>query len=281
MNPVTLNEIYALDSARDWAVGHFNIHNHEFTRAILDAAQAEQAPVILAIGEGSIEYMGLKPLFVAAKAMAADYDIPVAIHLDHGKNVDLVKQAVDLGFSSVMFDGSSLPYDENVRLTCQVVEMAHAAGASAEGEIGGLPPTLEEVSKDALTRPNEAVSFYEDTKVDALAVSLGSVHGIKSQCASLDCALVEDLASKIACPLVLHGASGVLDDDVRKAVKAGIQKINVNTGLKVAMKRELTRIFADENTDLLADLRGGMECVRNVVRAKIRLFGSNGKAVKA
>ncbi len=263
----------------DWAVGHFNVHNHEFMRAVIDAAEAEQAPAILAIGMLSIKYMGLAPLFAAARNMATSSPVPLAIHLDHARDLATVKQALELGFTSVMFDGSYLSYEENVAQTRKVVTMAHAAGATAEGEIGILPPSMEQMDATTFTRPEQAAEFADTTGVDFLAVSLGSVHGMQTKGATLDLDLLSRLNESLRCPMVLHGASGVIDTDIRAAIGCGIRKVNVNTELKIAFKNRLRAAMAtDEPIDLLTDLREGMDAVREACRNRIRTFGSNGEA---
>jgi len=279
MSIVNTNQLFPEDHDSNWAVGHFNVHNHEFIRAVIEATEIERAPAILAIGMGSIKYMGMSSLVSAARDMAEQSETPLAIHLDHARELDTVKEALDLGFTSVMIDGSSRPYGENVQITRQVVEMAHTAGASAEGEIGVLPPDLTDINKKLFTSPKTAVQFARDTGVDFLAVSVGSVHGMQTQGASLDIALLSQLNDELDCPMVLHGASGVIDHDIQEAISNGVRKINVNTHLKVVFKRFLIESYQlDQSKDFLVDLRGGINCVRDAVQERIQVFGATGKA---
>jgi len=278
MNPCNLNGL-GVTREDSWAVGHFNIHNQEFIRSVVRAAEQERSPAILAVGMMSIKYMGLAPLISSCQLIAKETDVPVAVHLDHARDLDIVRQALDLGINSVMFDGSSFGYEENVEKTTEVVRMAHDCGATAEGEIGIVPHGTDTVSEDDMTDPARAVEFAERTGVDYLAVSLGSVHGMKTAGTSLNQDLLKSLHEQIKVPLVLHGASGVVDDHLKAAVENGIRKINVNTGLKVVLKDFLSSRLIDEaDADLLEDLDAGMDAVAEAVAGKMRLFGSSNKA---
>lgn len=278
MNPCNLNQL-GVTRETPWAVGHFNIHNLEFVRAVVRAAEAERSPAILAVGMMSIKYMGLAPLIQACQTISRETDVPVAIHLDHAREVDVVREALDLGINSVMFDGSALSYAENVEKTTEVVKMARDCGATAEGEVGIVPHGDARVSAADMTDPARAVEFAERTGVDYLAVSLGSVHGMKTAGASLNQDLLQELHRQIPAPLVLHGASGVVDAHIQAAVANGIRKINVNTGLKVVLKDYLSgQLTTSPDSDLLEDFEGGMTAVTASVAKRMRLFGSSGKA---
>jgi len=278
MNPCNLNQL-GVSSKTPWAVGHFNIHNMEFIRPVVRAAEQEKSPAILAVGMLSVKYMGLEPLITACQIIAKETNVPIAIHLDHARDLNTVRQALDLGINSVMFDGSSLGYEENVEKTTQVVQMAHASGATAEGEIGIVPHGDITVSKDDMTDPAKAVEFAARTGVDFLAVSLGSVHGMKTAGTSLNQELLQELYKQIPAPLVLHGASGVVDAHIKDAVANGIRKINVNTGLKVVLKDFLSSRFKNNpESDLLDDLDLGMNRVTESIARRMRLFGSSNKA---
>lgn len=278
MNPCNLNQL-GITREAPWAVGHFNIHNQEFIRAVVQAAESERSPAILAVGMMSVKYMGLQPLISACQSISRETEVPIAVHLDHARDLDTVKQALELGINSVMFDGSSLGFEENVEKTTKVVEMAHDCGATAEGEIGIVPHGTASVSQAEMTDPALAVEFAERTGVDFLAVSLGSVHGMKSAGTSLDQNLLQRLHEQIPVPMVLHGASGVIDDQITMAVENGIRKINVNTGLKVVLKSYLSsRLIEQPESDLLEDLEKGIEAVAGSVSARMRLFGSSNRA---
>ncbi len=277
MNPCNLNQL-GINRETPWAVGHFNIHNQEFIRAVVRAAEQERSPAILAVGMMSIKYMGLAPLVSSCQIICRETDVPVAIHLDHARDLGIVKESLDLGINSVMFDGSALSYEENVKKTTEVVKMAHDCGATAEGEIGIVPHGNAKVSDADMTDPARAVEFAERTGVDFLAVSLGSVHGMKSAGTSLNQDLLKTLHQQIAVPLVLHGASGVVNEHILSSVTHGIRKINVNTNLKVVLKDMLSAHLVDSpDSDLLEDLEMGMEAVTESVAERMRLFGSSGK----
>lgn len=278
MNPCNLNQLGVARESK-WAVGHFNIHNQEFIRAVVRAAEQERSPAILAVGMMSIKYMGLAPLITSCQHIARETEVPVAIHLDHARDLDIVRQALELGINSVMFDGSALGFEENIEKTAEVVRMAHDCGATAEGEVGIVPHGTGQVAVEDMTNPELAVEFAERTGVDFLAVSLGSVHGMKSAANALNQELLVKLHEQIQVPLVLHGASGVVDEHLKAAIDNGIRKINVNTGLKVVYKNALTAHFnTSAESDLLADLNVAMEAVTADVVRRMRLFGSSGKA---
>ena len=223
--------------------------------------------------------MGLAPLAAAVHTVAAETDIPLALHLDHGRDLEIVQQALDLGFSSVMFDGSSLPFEENIRVTSEVVRIAHDAGASVEGEVGIVPQpgaTSEEVDP---TDVAQAAEFAERTGVDLLAVSLGSIHGIATGRTTLDQDLLVHLKAAVPVPLVLHGASGVKDSAVAAAVQNGIRKVNVNTGLKYVATREMRRLLSNgSDPDFLDVLDAAVAAITETAAAKMRLFGASGRA---
>ena len=277
MNPCNLNQL-GVTRAAPWAVGHFNIHNQEFIRAVVKAAESERSPAILAVGMMSVKYMGLEPLISACRSISRETSVPVAVHLDHARDLDMVKEALELGINSVMFDGSSLDFEDNVEKTTNVVQMAHEHGATAEGEIGIVPHGTASVSQAEMTDPALAVEFAERTGVDYLAVSLGSVHGMKSAGTSLDQELLQQLHEQVPVPLVLHGASGVIDEQITMAIKNGIRKINVNTGLKVVLKSFLSKRLTEEpDSDLLEDLGQGIDAVSESVAVRMRLFGSSNR----
>ena len=278
MSLVNFNQILPADGAADWAVGAFNVHNLEFIQAVVEAAEMEHAPVALAVAPLSIEFMGLNALGAACLEAARRSRTPVAVHLDHAESVGDVEAALELGFSSVMFDGSNLPLEENIADTRRVVEMAHQAGATAEGEIG-IMSTAGRDGQSRFTEPDEARRMVEETGVDLLAVSIGSVHGMKAQGARLDLELLRQLRKSLKVPMVLHGSSGVVDEDMRSAIRAGIDKVNIGTHLFITFTESLKRSICLEKfndpTDFLSLARRD---VRDQVIGKIRLLGSENKA---
>jgi fructose-bisphosphate aldolase, class II len=275
---VNLKSIFPDPKNVSWAVGAFNVHNMEFIRAVMEAAELERAPVMLAVASVSIEYIGLELLGIAALDAARRATVPVAVHLDHARELDLVKRALDLGFSSVMFDGSALSFEENKDKTCEMVEMAKDFNASTEGEVGIM--SHADLGGTAVqTDPDQAVRFAQETGVDLLAVSVGSVHGMRSQGARLNLDLLKTLEKALPCPTVLHGSSGIVDEDITRAVRVGVGKVNIGTGIKVAFAKGIRETLAkDGETDALKFLRIGTDRGREFVRNKIRLLGSDGKA---
>ncbi len=278
MNPRNLCQL-GVTTEIPWAVGHFNIHNLEFIRAVVRAAEQERSPAILAVGMQSVRYMGLAPLIGACQTVSQETHVPIAIHLDHAKDLEMIRQALDLGINSVMFDGSNLRFDTNVEKTAAVVKMAHAYGATAEGELGIVPHANGQLVSVDMTDPTRAAEFVERTGVDFLAVSLGSIHGMTRPGRSLDQDLLQRLHREVKVPLVLHGASGVVAEQIQKAVVNGVRKINVNTSLKTVLKTFLSAHTPQyPQCDLLEDFNRGMARLTAAAAGYMRLFGSSAKA---
>ncbi|OEF99857.1 fructose-1,6-bisphosphate aldolase, class II [Vulcanibacillus modesticaldus] len=281
---VSMTEMLKKAKEGKYAVGQFNMNNLEFTQAIVEAAVEENSPVILGVSEGALRYMGLEYTVAMAKAAAEKADIPIALHLDHGSSFEVAMKLIGAGFSSVMFDGSHYSYEENVKLTKKVVEAAHAMGVSVEGELGTIGGTEDDVSvaeEDALlANPVEAVQFYKETNVDALAIAVGSAHGVYKGEPKIRFDIIDAVSKEIDIPLVLHGGSGIPDETIKKAISYGIGKINVNTENQIAMTEKIREIFANDSKvyDPRKYLGPAREAIKEVVRDKIRLFGSNGKA---
>jgi fructose-bisphosphate aldolase class II len=228
--------------------------------------------------------MGLDYVVAMARAAADKSDIPVVLHLDHGSSFEVAMKCIKAGFTSVMFDGSHYPLEENIRLTKEVVRAAHAMGVSVEGELGTIGGVEDDLSVDeedaTIAKPEEAIRLYEETGVDALAIAVGTAHGMYKGEPNIRFHIIEEVASKIPVPIVLHGGSGVPDEAIRKSIQAGVGKINVNTENQVAMTNTIKKVFAEKPDvyDPRKYLGPAKEAMKEVVRAKIRLFGSNGKA---
>lgn len=281
---VSMNAFLPQAKKEGFAVGQFNVNNLEFVQAIIEAGKEERSPLIFGASEGAIRYMGLNNVVALAKAAAEEADVPVALHLDHGSSFEVVMKCIRAGFSSVMFDGSHYPFEENIRLTKKVVEAAHAVGVSVEGElgtIGGVEDDLNVSEEDAaLADPDQAIRFWEETKVDAMAIAVGTAHGMYKGEPKIRYDIIEKVASQIEAPIVLHGGSGVPDESIQKAVSLGVGKINVNTENQVAMVK-VVRELLDKNPDMIDPrkyLGPAREAIKETVKAKMRLFGSSGKA---
>lgn len=290
---------------KGYAVPAFNINNLEILRAVLQAALELKSPIILQTSEGAIEYAGMDYLIAMAR-VAAEAKLPVVLHVDHGKNLDTIKQAIKQGYTSVMIDASRLPLAENIAATKKVVAWAKAKDVSVEAEIGAIRGVEDNVSvraKDAfLTNPEEAVVFAKATGCDSLAIAIGTAHGAYKfdGLPRLDLNRLKEIASKVRCPLVLHGASGVredlidlaehhgaklgeargvLDQDIKKAIKLGIAKVNIDTDIRLAFTAGIREAIdaLPRVIDPRKFLSPASLLITEVARQKIKLFGSAGK----
>lgn len=225
---------------RSKAVGAFNVILLEHAEAIVDGAQIAQLPVILQVSENCVQYHNaLKPISLATIAIAESSSIPVSVHLDHATSEELVRQALDLGYDSVMFDGSKLPYSENVAASRRMAILCKSYGATLEVEIGEVGGKDGVHAPGVRTNPLEAKEFAEATGADLLAVAVGSSHAMTTRDATLDFDLILEIARTVEVPLVLHGSSGVNDGDLERAVKAGMSKINIATHLNTIFTQKL------------------------------------------
>ena len=280
---VTSKEILQRALEDHFAVGAFNANNMEQVQAIIEAAQEERAPVILQVSQGAIRYAGLDFAAGLVKIAAAQVDIPVVLHLDHGTSFEQNVLCLRAGFTSLMFDGSKLPYEENVAITRRVCEIAHIAGIPVEAELGRVLKATDNVTPEeveaAMTAPDQAKEFIELTGADSLAVAVGSVHAMKEREATLDIPRIEAIRQKTGVPLVLHGSSGVKHESVVEAIEHGICKVNVATYLNQAFVRGMREGFErhPDEVDPRKYLSISRENVKEAVREKIRLFGSSGR----
>ncbi|MFT6139284.1 MAG: fructose-bisphosphate aldolase class II [Psychromonas sp.] len=269
-----------------YAIGAFTAHNAETIKAILLAAQEEKAPIMIQIGQKAINEMGMKPLrgMVDSLIQHLNITVPICIHLDHSRQFEQCMEAATCDFQSLMFDGSARPFEENIRITKAVAEVAAALGIGSEGEIGKLGGTEDDITvdeKDAMiTTVAEAVTFSERTGIDYLAVSIGTAHGLYKTTPELKLDRLTEIKEAVKKPIVLHGGSGVPDDQVLEAIKRGVAKINVDTELRHGFIRGVQGHWAkNENDFILADvMNSGIAAMKEVVQHKIRLFGSSGKA---
>ncbi|MFJ9944970.1 class II fructose-bisphosphate aldolase [Streptomyces erythrochromogenes] len=256
-----------------YGVGAFNVVQIEHAEAIVAGAERAALPVILQISENTARYHGsLAPIGLASLALARESSIPVAVHLDHAESTDLVREAVELGFTSVMFDASKLPYDANVAATRDITEYCHRADVWVEAELGEVGGKDGAHAPGVRTDPDEARAFAAATAVDALAVAVGSSHAMLSRDANLDFGLIARLRDALDVPLVLHGSSGVDDADLAKAVAAGMTKVNISTHLN----KLFTRTVRDRlrTAPDVADPRTYLGPARDTVAAEVaRLLG--------
>jgi len=281
---VTNAQLLQQAKKQGYAVGAFNANNMEIVQAIIETAEEERAPVILQASQGAIQYAGVDYIAAMVRVAAEKATVPVSLHLDHGLSFEQNVECIRAGFSSVMFDGSKLPLQENITITKRVCEVAHIVGVSVEGELGQIPKSGENVSREQLEKmmanPAETEEFVKKTGVDALAIAVGNVHGMKTQEARIDVPRIEKIRKLTNIPLVLHGASGIPDESVKQAIKAGICKINIDTEIRKAFVRGITAVLKENpgEIDPRKILGKAKTEMKEAVREKIRLFGCNGKA---
>ena len=269
-----------------YAVGAFNTVNIETTRGILDAARAMQSPVILQMTEKSLEYAGGRVLFEMVKHTAEYYypEVPMSIHLDHGKSFEIVERAVEIGFPSVMYDGSRHHYTDNVAVTKKVVEICHAKGVSVQAELGSVPylgemATTGEVNWEPyMTKPEQAQDFFEQTGIDVLAVAIGNAHGFVPERSTPDYERLSMIRERVPVPIVMHGASDWDATRVGEVIRRGVSCFNVDTATRLAFLGQLKRTLTmTEETDLRKVLGGARDAVQQSVSEKMRIFASAGK----
>lgn len=286
---VTLKEILADAREKHYAVPAFDVSNYEMMRCVLETCEEERSPAILMGLSVDLADRGMELLQGMAKAASDCFDIPVCMHFDHATDIEWIKRACDLGFSSVMFDGSVLPFEENAEKTAQVTEYAHARGVSVEAElghvgngaIGGLGETgVDTDPGESLTVASEVAKFVEITDVDALAVAIGTAHGVYKKTPSLRIDRLDEIAAVCDRPLVLHGGSGTPVEQVQTAIRHGITKINIYHDVVAAMNRGIK-----QKTDNLENIttwpiilfEDARKAMKEVIRQKIRTFGSNNR----
>lgn len=284
MDLVGLKEVLEPAAKGGYAVGAFNANNMEIVQAIIEAAAEENSPVIVQASQGAIKYAGLDYIVSLVKAASAGVRVPVVLHLDHGTDYGQVLRCIRYGFSSVMYDGSQLPLEENMAMTRRVVEIAREVGVTVEGELGKIGGTEDDVTVDErdafFTDPAEAERFARETGVDALAVAVGTAHGPYKWEPKLDYPRLRKIRERVDASIVLHGSSGVPDEAIRQAVALGVTKINIDTEIRQAFVRAAVAYMQEnpDNIDPRKMLGPGKEAAKKVIREKMRLFGCSGKA---
>lgn len=265
-----------------YAIGAFNVENMEMIKAVIAAAEELQAPVILQTTPSTVKYGGLKTYYAIVKAEAEKASVPVALHLDHGSSFDLAVQGIREGYTSIMIDGSGESFEDNIELTKRVVDVAKPNNISVEaelGKVGGKEDDLE-VEADVNTDPAEAKEFVERTGVTSLAIAIGTAHGVYSGTPVLDKERVSEIKEVVDIPLVLHGASGLDEKDVKECIQRGICKVNFATELRVAYTDAMKRAFKEdpEAFDPKVFGKASMNEVTKLVKKLIKICGSDGKA---
>ena len=274
MNMITLSDVIEYSEKNNVGIGMFNIVNLEFAKAIFDAAQETKVPAMLGVPERFFlqEFYDVESMAAACRAFAKQGDTPVALHLDHGKSFDGVMRALKAGFSSVMFDGSLLDYEDNIAQTKEIVKIAHAMGVSVEGELGYVGSSgKDEIIEDGFTSPDQAMDFAERTGVDALAVAIGNQHGVYKGEPRLDFERLAAIKSKVKCGIVLHGGTGISEHDFVKVIDYGVSKVNIYTAMDVAAKKLNNEEFGNFAT-YLDYTKALTQIVKEVVKDHILLF---------
>ena len=302
---VTLKQILSKANKKNYAVGAFNVNNLEFIQAVVKAAELEKSPAIIQTSEGAIKYAGMDNLVSMVRNVAGKAKVPIALHLDHGKDMNVIKKCIKNGYTSVMIDGSKLKFNENIKVTKKVVALAKKKGVSVEGEIGTIGGVEDNArSKNIiLSNVDDAYKFAKLTKVDALAIAIGTSHGaykFKGK-SKLDFNRLKEIKKKVKTPLVLHGSSsvykeivkkaekygakigkavGVSDSDVKKAVKYGINKLNIDTDLRLTFDANVRQVLKKKprEFDPRKILGPAREAITEIVRHKMKILGSSGKA---
>ncbi|MBQ4093226.1 MAG: class II fructose-bisphosphate aldolase [Firmicutes bacterium] len=262
-----------------YAVGAFNVENMEMIKAVIAAAEELRAPVMLQTTPSTVKYGSLETFAAMAAAEAKKATVPVCLHLDHGNSAELAAAAIKAGYTSVMIDGSHLDFETNIAMTQEVVRLAKAAGIPVEaelGKVGGKEDDLE-ADADANTDPLEAKEFVRRTGISSLAIAIGTAHGFYAHTPVLDKGRVSEIKETVSVPLVLHGASGISDEDVKECVERGICKVNFATELRVAYTDAIKKLLAEkpETFDPKKLGTAGMEAVKNLVKERMLVCGCN------
>ncbi len=267
-----------------YAVGAFNCNNMEIVQAIVAAADIEKSPVIIQASQGAIKYAGIDYITGLTKLAAESVKVPVALHLDHGTSFEQCIDCIRSGFSSVMIDGSKHNLEDNIALTLRVIEIARLFGVSVEGELGKIGGTEDDIvvsEREAFfTDPIDAERFCSETGVDALAVAIGTAHGLYKGVPKLDFDRLKEIKKRVSTPLVLHGSSGVPGEAIREAISHGVAKVNIDTNIREAFTEAARKVVIEnpKEIDPRKMLGPAREAAIEVIREKIRIFGSNGKA---
>ncbi|WP_026875037.1 ketose-bisphosphate aldolase [Jiangella gansuensis] len=277
-------ELLSVAHENNFAVPAFNISDYAMLNGVVEISEEKDAPLIIAIHPDELRHTGVD-IMESIIARSHRASVPVAVHFDHGATFEQILLAIQTGFTSVMIDGSMLPFAENVAITRKVVEAAHAVGVSVEGELGTIGRTDDEAEDGAAsiiyTEPDDAVTFVADTGVDSLAIAIGTSHGIypAHMKPELKLDLLQRITAKVSLPLVLHGGSGNPDDEIGQSVKLGINKINISSDIKVAYHQKMREVLADTSLREPNSIQPPcIEAMKVVAAHKIDLFDAAGKA---
>ncbi|MGT2666841.1 class II fructose-bisphosphate aldolase [Streptococcus rifensis] len=274
----TMKEVTDIAEKLNMTIGAFNMHNLEMLPDMIRAAEEVGAPIIIQTSIDTAKYIGYSVVVAVVKALANNSLVDVALHLDHARDFEAIKDAIAAGYSSIMFDGSNLPFKENIEKTRLVAEYAHARGVSVEGELGTIGGTEEGISvaenDKVYTRPDDAVIFVNETGVDALAVGIGTNHGQFKSKTDVQVPLLKEIHRVVDVPLVIHGGTGVKEEDYPELINNGIRKFNVGTELLVNWTQEAKDAFAETavNKSLRHNIIPANQKVKEIVKHKMTLF---------
>lgn len=261
-----------------YAICQFNINNLEWAKYILEECEKNLSPVILGVSESAVKYMGgynTVSMMITGMMLDLNITIPVALHLDHGSSVESCKKAIDAGFTSVMIDSSIYELDENIKIVNEVCDYARIYDVSVEAEIGNIG-TSENINSDYLATVEDSIKLYNSTKIDSLAPSIGSVHGICKETPKLDFDRTKEISNELNIPLVLHGGTGISDEDIKKIIECGISKININTELQVVWSNSIKEYLKNNNDvyDPRKIISSGEENMKKAISDKLHLVDS-------
>ena len=267
-----------------YAIAAFNVHNLETIQAVVRGAVKLNAPVMIATTPGTLRHAGIENIAAMVRLAGENNDIPIALHMDHCGDYEMLESCVKHGYTSLMIDASKLPYEENVALTRRVVELGHGADICVESELGKIGGTEDDLTVDArdaaMTVPEEAVDFVQKTGIDTLAVAIGTAHGVYKGEPKLDYDRLDAIRKEVSIPLVLHGASGVPSDSVQKAIGLGICKVNIATELKIPFADAIKEVFKNdpEANDPRTYMGAGRDAAQAMVEYKIKMCNSQNRA---
>jgi len=265
-----------------YGVGAFNFKEYSDMRGLAEAARENKSPVIMMSSSEVVKFSGAKELAYAYRGICEDLGVPCALHLDHAKDFELIKKCVECGYTSVMIDASEKPFYENIEMTKRVVEIAKKKGVSVEAELGTIGGKEDGISHKVIefVDPGTVREFVEKTGVDALAIAIGTVHGLYKSDPDLRFDLIEACAAQTDIPLVMHGGTGLSEDDFKRAIACGISKVNVGTELKLAFAKSLVETSNQPNAekiDPMGYLRPVREVIKTIAAGKMSIFGCVGR----
>lgn len=282
--PLVTSKQLLLDAQKGgYAVGAFNVENMEMVQAVVAAAEELQSPVIMQTTPSTVKYADLAYFYANVKVAAEKASVPVVMHLDHGNSFELAMQALRTGYTSIMIDGSHESFEDNIKVSKAVADACHPSGVTVEaelGKVGGKEDDLDGGEGDPYTNPEEAVEFVNRTGIDALAVAIGTAHGVYKGIPKLDVERLSEIRKVVSIPLVLHGTSGVPDEAVKECIKRGICKVNYATDLRIAFSKGVNEVL-HEKPDTIDPKKynsQGREEVKEYVMSKMKVCGSVGKA---